>query len=357
VSAVRPPLLSRIVPALALLSALTVAGCAPPPTASAAADPIGCAAGTIGGQGSSAQASAMNAWIRNYQVACAQAQIAYSSSGSGAGVRAFAAGTGDFAGTDVTLGADALRPVAARCGGEAMHLPVVVGPIALAYNVAGLADLRLSPATIAAVFAGRITRWNDPAVARDNPGAPLPATPISPVHRADSSGTTDNFLRFLSSSGAWPTGAGSVWPLGGGLARTGSNRVAATVERTDGAIGYVEASYARFNNLPTARVGNAAGEFVALTDESAARTVATAQIPAEGSDLRLTVDYRVADPAAYPIVLISYEIVCRPVRSALTVSFLAYAVSPAGQRAAADLGYVPLPEDLRRRVASALGAR
>jgi phosphate transport system substrate-binding protein len=343
---------------VAVLALAALAACDSPPPA---ADAVSCAAGSIKAQGSSAQTNAVNAWIRNYQVSCPEATIEYESTGSGAGLRAFIAGTGDFAGTDSPLAAADQPAADARCRtGPAIHLPMVVGPIALAYNVAGVGDLRLRPATIAKIFAGAVTGWNDPAIAADNPGVALPSTKIRTVHRSDGSGTTDNFTGFLAATagGDWTFGGDSAWPAPGGIARRGSNGVSATIARTDGAIGYIEASYARFHNLATARIGNGAGEFVALTDEAAGRTVAGAQNTGTGGDLQLRIDYGTSAAGAYPIVLVTYEVVCRtgtPAGSlALVKSFLTYTVSPAGQAAATRLGYAPLPEQLRSRVAAAV---
>jgi phosphate transport system substrate-binding protein len=339
----------------------SVAACAPVSAPATAAAGISCAAGSLRAQGSSAQTNVVNTWIRDYQVACPDATVAYESTGSTAGLTSFLAGTGDFAGTDSPLTAAQQRAADARCGpGPAVHLPMVIGPIALAYNVAGVGDLRLAPATVAAVFAGAVTRWDDPAVAADNPDAVLPSTPIRTVHRADSSGTTANFTAFLAATAGagWRFGTGSTWQAPGGSAQRGSNGVATTIARTDGAIGYVEASYARFHDLAVARVRNGAGEFVTLTDEAAGRTVAAAGITGTGSDLRLAVDHRTAAAGAYPIVLVTYEVVCRTGTPARTLpllrSFLAYTAGPQGQAAAARLGYAPLPDQLRGRVAGAV---
>ena len=332
-----------------LLAVLLLAAC---DSAASVAQPeaaISCAAGSITGRGSSAQTNAVNAWIRDYQVACSGATLAYDSVGSGAGRTGFIAGQGDFAGSDSPLSAPEQTAADARCRtGSAIHLPMVVGPIALAYNVAGVGDLRLRPATIARIFAGSVTRWDDPAITADNPGVVLPATTIRPVHRADKSGTTDNFTRFLAATADWQSG----WPARAGIAATGSNGVSAAVARTDGAIGYVEWSYADFHNLATARVGNGAGEFVALTAEAAGRTVAAAST--KGGDLQLVIDYGTTAAGAYPIVLVTYEIVCARGAGPLVKSFLAYTSSQPGQAAAARLGYAPLPEELRGKVAKAV---
>ena len=317
------------------------------------AAPISCRSGTASGQGSSAQANAVSSWIREYQVACADATVEYASIGSGDGLAAFIAGTGDFAGSDSPLGADDQPEADARCGSPAIHLPMVAGPIAIAYNVAGVDDLQLAPGTIAAIFAGRITDWDDPLISRDNPDTALPASPIVTVHRSDRSGTTDNFTRFLDAAAGpdWPHGSGGEWAASGGVGRDGSTGMVDEIERSDGAIGYVEASYADFHNLPMARIGNAAGEFVALTDDSVGLMLDGAIVAGDGGDLRLTLDYRAPVAGAYPLVLVTYEVVCQTGSPALVKSFLAYTSSPAGQEAAARLGYAPLPEALRAEVA------
>ncbi|MBM2622696.1 phosphate ABC transporter substrate-binding protein PstS [Actinoplanes sp. LDG1-06] len=341
---------------LALAAALlAVAACDSP--SSPGRDSIDCSKGSIAAQGSSAQTNAVSAWIKDYQVSCAEATIEYSSVGSGAGRRTFFAGTGQFAGSDSPTPDEEQAQAKARCQGPLVHLPMVVGPIGLAFTVAGVDDLRLSPATIARIFTGRITRWNDQAIRADNPGLALPSTPIRTVHRSDSSGTTDNFTRFLAftATSDWSLGASSAWPARGGIAADGSNDLVSAIERTDGAIGYVEASYARFHNLPTARVGNASGEFVPLSDAAAARTVAGARVVGtEG--LRLEIDYRIPDRLAYPLVLVTYEILCKTGTPELVKSFLAYASSAAGQNTAAASGYAPLPEELRTKVAEAVAA-
>ncbi len=340
---------------LAVALLMAVAAC-DAPAGEAAATPVACATGSVTAQGSSAQAAALNAWIRDYQVSCPGATIAYASVGSGAGLRSFAAGTGDFAGTDALLSAADQPRADARCRGAAIHLPMLAGPIALAYNIPGVDELRLAPSTVARILTGRVTTWNDPQIARDNPGAALPATPIRPVHREDSSGTTDNLTRYLSATAPadWRFGSSATWPAPGGTAARGSNRVVAEIERTNGAIGYVETSYATLHHLPAALLSNAAGEFTAPSDSAAGRMVAGARITGVDGDLRLAVDYRAAVPGAYPMVLVTYEVVCRAGTTAAAKSFLAYASSAAGQAAATRLGYAPLPEDLRGRVAEAV---
>ncbi|GAA1634858.1 phosphate ABC transporter substrate-binding protein PstS [Actinoplanes couchii] len=341
---------------LAVVVLLATAGCqAPEPEP----ERIACGSGPVTGQGSSAQTNAVNAWIKAYQIACPEATVEYASIGSGAGVRAFLTGTGDFAGTDTPLSAADQRTADTRCRtGPAVHLPLVAGPIALAYNVAGVDGLRLAPDTIAKIFSGAITVWNDPAVATDNPGVALPATRIRVVHRSDSSGTTANVLAYLAAAApsVWTRGTGSTWPVSGGDGQKGSHRVVAAIARTEGAIGYVESSYARVNDLPGVKVGTGDGRFTDPTDQAAGLTIAAARTSGEAGDLRLEIDHAGANGGAYPIVSVTYEVVCQGTASGVTRSFLAYAASEVGQEAAAGAGFAPLPAALREQVAASVAA-
>jgi phosphate transport system substrate-binding protein len=324
---------------------------------------IRCASGSIAAQGSSAQANAINTWIKAFQAACSDATIEYRSIGSGAGLQAFVAGIGDFAGSDAELSAADQPAADARCqAGPAIHLPMVVGPIALAYTVAGVDSLRLSPATVAKIFSGQVSTWDDPAIAEDNPGAALPPTTIRTVHRSDSSGTTDSFTRFLAATtpGDWPFDSGTSWRAPGGTAEKGNDGVAAAVARSDGSIGYMEWSYAQALNLRTARIGNRSGEFVEPSTDAAARSVADADIVGTGNDLRLRIAYSSTADRVYPIVLVTYEVVCekgtRPESLELVKAFLTYAASENGQETATRHGYSPLPERIRTRVTAAVTA-
>ncbi|MEV6300198.1 phosphate ABC transporter substrate-binding protein PstS [Actinoplanes sp. NPDC051861] len=330
---------------LALLGVLglALAGCSSPPTPDV--ERIACAAGSVSGQGSSAQTNVVHAWIMDYQISCADSAISYESVGSGAGVQAFAGGAGDFAGTDAFLSAGDQKKVDARCDGPAVHLPLVVSPVALAYNVAGAEILNLSPAVAAKIFSGAITVWNDPTIVADNKGVALPATRIRPIHRSDNSGTTANFTKFLSTSPEWSFGSGSTWPVKGGAEERGSHRVAAAIARTDGAIGYIEASFARAADLPAAWLGDPSRGFSGPSDYATGRALENASID---EDLRIAMN-----PSAegYPLVAVTYEVVCATGTSAAARSFLAYAAGTSGQQTAVSAGYVPLPEALRARVA------
>jgi phosphate transport system substrate-binding protein len=329
---------------------------------SAAKPTIDCKTGSLTSQGSTAQANAMSEWIKGYQQACSGAQINYQATGSGAGVQAFIGNTADFAGSDSALKAgDEQNNANKRCtGGQALNLPAVVGPIAVAYNLSGVKDLQFKPATVAKIFAGTIKTWDDPTIKADNPNASLPSTPISAVHRSDSSGTTDNFTKYLAAAAGsdWTFGSDKVWKAPGGQAGKGNDGVAAAVKQADGGIGYIEDSFLITSGLSAAKIYNAAGEYTALTDKSAAAALAGAQVVGTGDDLTLKIDYVTKQSGAYPIVLVTYEIACskgNPAdKLALLKSFLSYVVSKDGQSKLTEIGYGPLPDSLQTKVAASI---
>ena len=300
-----------------------------------------CATGTLNAQGSTAQANAISTWIKDYNAQCSGATINYQAHR----LRRRPDGVHRRPGRlrRLRLGAEAGRPAEGERAlrlrrPAAIHLPMVVGPIAVVYNVSGVTNLQFKPATIAGIFSGKITTWNDPAIAADNPGVKLPSTKITPVHRADSSGTTDNFTKYLTktAAGAWTFDHDKVWHAPGGDAEKGSDGVSKFIASTDGSIGYDEWSFATLNNLNMAKIFNGAGEWSTLTADSAGKTIAGAQTVGTGNDLQMTIDYTTTTPGAYPIVLVTYEIVCdkgNPAGSLnLLKSFLGYTSSTAGQQ-------------------------
>jgi phosphate transport system substrate-binding protein len=322
-----------------------------------------CGSGTLNAQGSSAQKNAMAEWIKNYQGQCSGTTINYEANGSGAGIQAFIAGTADFAGSDSALKPDEQPQADAKCaGGVAIHLPMVIGPIAVVYNVSGVDSLQLKPATIAKIFAGKITKWDDPAIAADNSGAKLPSATIQTVHRSDESGTTDNFTKFLSKTAEadWTFSNAKQWKAPGGTGAKGSDGVASRVKSTEGTIAYVELSFAENSDLSKAKVANGAGEFAELTPESAGKTIESATVAGSGNDLKLDIDYNTKAAGAYPLVLVTYEIACSKGGAADKVpaikGFLNYTSSTGGQSALTELGYAPLPEAVRTKVAAAAAA-
>ncbi|WP_322752196.1 phosphate ABC transporter substrate-binding protein PstS [Frankia sp. Cas3] len=349
---------------LAMSAVLGVAACgsdntaAPSSTAGTATGAISCATGSITASGSTAQKNAMDEWVKKYQIACPGSSINYQGVGSSAGKQAFVDGKIDFAGSDSAISGDQATNAAKRCtGGQIVDLPMVAGPVAVIYNLSGVKDLQLSASTLAKIYSAAITKWNDPAIAADNPGVTLPSSPIVPVHRSDGSGTTDNFTKFLDGAAKsdWTFGSGSDWKAPSGQGSKGSDGVTSTVKSTAGAIGYVELSFAENANLSTAKIKNGAGEYVAVSTEATSKGVSTAKV-ASGNDLKLTFDYAATTPGAYPIYLVTYEITCTKGLAAsqatLVKSFLTYTSSTGGQAAIADLGYAPLPTDLAAKVSS-----
>ena len=351
---------------LALATALAVSACGsdnnePSAASSSGSAGVDCATGTLNAQGSSAQKNAIDEWRKAYQQKCQGVTINYEPSGSGAGIQAFIAGTADFAGSDSALKDEEQPQADAKCpGGAAIHLPMVIGPVAVAYNLSGVDNLQLKPATLAKIFAGKITKWDDPAIKADNPGVTLPSSTIQTVHRSDESGTTDNFTDFLSKTAAsdWTFGKGKAWKAPGGTGAAKSDGVASAIKQAEGSIGYVEWSYAENSALKMAKIGNGAGEYAALTAESAGKTIAGAQVTGQGDDLKMTIDFNTKEPGAYPIVLVTYEIVCSKGlaadKLALVKGFLGHAASVEGQADLTELGYAPLPESVRVKVEAAV---
>jgi phosphate transport system substrate-binding protein len=322
-----------------------------------------CEAGTLNAEGSSAQQNAIDEVIANYTAECADATINYNPTGSGAGVEQFNAGQVDFAGSDSALKADAGEVDAAtkRCGGnEAWNIPMVVGPIAMAYNLDGVDGLVLTPAVASKLFKGEIKKWNDPAISALNKGAKLPSADIKVFFRSDESGTTENFQKYLAGAGggAWTDEPSKVWP-GAGEGREKSSGVADGVKTTPNSSTYVEWSYARDNGLGIAKVDNGAGP-VELTGESVGAAVTSAKSVGTGNDLRLELDYATKTPGAYPIVLVTYEIACSkglPADKAkLVKSFLTFFSSSATQASLEEIGYAPLPDTVRTKVEAAVKA-
>jgi phosphate transport system substrate-binding protein len=318
------------------------------------ADPssgVTCATGTITGAGSTFVQTLVQQWVKDYANACPGATINYQGVGSGAGVEQFLSGTVDFAGSDAVL-----KPEEAAEAGDVLHIPWAAGGIAVLYNLADVDDLRLSAKTLAGIFAGTITHWDDPAIAADNDGASLPAVPIQVIHRSDGSGTTKVFTSYLTevAPAVWTAGADKdvPWPTGQGA--KGSDGVSAAVAQANGAIGYAELSFAQMNELSVAAIGNASGAFVTPDADSVAAALAEATVPA---DLQVEVTYTPKDPAAYPISTTTWAIVhagpSDDATSTLLKAFLLFALDR-GQRSAADLSYAPLPDELAVRAQAAV---
>jgi phosphate transport system substrate-binding protein len=313
-----------------------------------------CATGDLRSSGSTAQGKVMEQWIADYNTLCSANINAYGGGGSGKGVQDFTGNQTDFAGSDSALKDDQKAAAETRCqGNPAVDVPMVVGPIALAYNVSGVEDLTLTPAVMAGIFSGSITNWNAPEIAEINSGVTLPDLAIQAVHRAEDSGTTANFTRYLKAAApdAWTFEPGNAWAAPGGVAAQGSDGVSKQVASTDGSIGYVEWGYAKDDGLKVAKVDNGGGA-VELTAETAGNALSAAEVVGTDGDLSLKLDYATQEADAYPVVLVTYEIVCSAGNgdlAPLLQSFMGYAATD-GQAALEDLGAAPLPAELQAQV-------
>lgn len=323
---------------------------------------ITCAGGSLRLAGSTAQANAMSEWIKAYQTKCSGASVNYGGGGSGAGVQQFTDGSIDFAGSDFPLSSVQAPKADARCkSGKAIDIPMVPGPIALGYNLPGVTSLNLSASTLAKIFSGKISKWDDPAIAKDNPGAKLPSLGIQTFHRSDGSGTSFNFTAYLAAEAKsdWTYGFNKAWKAPGGQGSKGTAGIAQGVKSTQGGIGYMELSFATQNNIPFAKVGNAGGKFVELTAQNVANFLSKASVTGSGNDLKLTFDYTNSDADAYPALLVTYEIVCEKGTAAgklpLVKNFLSYTAGD-GQQLLGNLGYVPLPANIDTKVKAAVAA-
>jgi phosphate transport system substrate-binding protein len=348
--------LRRTTTAAAVLAlALSVSACssssssnAPASGGSSAAS--GGATGDLNGVGSTAQKAAMTAWITGFQQANTGVTVNYDAQGSGAGRTQFLAGGKiAFAGSDSALSAAEKTTAQTRCGTEgAIDIPVYLSAIAVIFNVKGITDLKLSPDTIAKIFDQKITSWNDPAIAADNPGVTLPSTKITPVNRSDNSGTTTNFTDYLSKAApsSWSYPPNGVWPVKGGEQGDGTAGMISAVTGGDGSIGYADLSQAKGVGIAQIKVGSA---FVAPSADGAAKDLeqSTKATTATGNDLAYTIDRTPTGAGAYPIVLLSYHIVCQHYTDAtqgnLVKKFETYVTSADGQAAAATAaGSAPL---------------
>ena len=321
-----------------------------------------CVEGSIKSSGSSAQANAMTEWINSYQTNCPGATIDYQPIGSGGGVQDFINNQTAFAGSDSALSPDEATAANARCAtGPAINIPMVGGAIAMAYNLEGVDGLVLTPDTLAGIFNGEITTWNDAKIAKDNSGLTLPDSSIVAFHRSDESGTTDNFTKYLIANvpDAWTYEGGKAWTAPGGQGAKGSDGVAAAVKSTPGGIGYIELSFVQTQGLQAALIDNGGGA-VEPTAATSSKTLELAENTGSENDVILTIDYTEQDGSAYPIVLVTYEITCQTGLSendlALTQSFLTFTASAEGQSTLEEIGYVPITGDLLTQTQASVAA-
>jgi phosphate transport system substrate-binding protein len=304
-------------------------------TAAAAAEPL-----LINGAGATFPFPIYSKWFSEYGKAHPEARFNYQSIGSGGGIQQFTAGTVDFGASDAPMKDEQIAAVA-----DVVHVPMVMGAVVVTYN-APVASLRLTPALLSDIFLGKITKWNDPALAKVNPGVSLPDAGITVTHRSDGSGTTFVFTNYLSKvSAEWKEKVGNStsvkWPVG--IGGKGNEGVTGLVKQTPGTIGYVELAYANQNKLPLAELQNKDGVFVKPTLASTSAAAAGVEMPA---------DYRVsitdaAGKDAWPLASFTYLLVHRdakdPAKGTALIKFLWWATHE-GQAFAEPLDYAPLPK-------------
>ncbi|WP_329120505.1 phosphate ABC transporter substrate-binding protein PstS [Streptomyces sp. NBC_01465] len=315
------------------------------------------AKGQLLASGSSAQKNAMELWQNAYNAACKTATINYKGSSSGEGIVAFNQGTVGFAGSDSALKPEEVADSKKICKtGQGINLPMVGGPIAIGFHLENVDSLVLDAPTLAKIFDTKIKKWNDQAIAKLNPGVKLPDLAIQPFHRSEDSGTTQNLGKYLSATAAsdWKYEPEKKWPAPGGQAASGSAGVATQVKQVNGAIGYFELSYATSQSISTVKINTGASAPVEATSENASKAIAAAKIKGTGKDLALGLDYTTKADGAYPIVLVTYEVVCDTGNKADTLgtvkSFLTYTASDEGQKLLSGAGYAPIPAEINAKV-------
>ncbi len=336
---------------LALTAAVACGKAADKPAGDSSQPATASGGGTdLTGAGASFPYPLYSKWTSAYMAKTGQ-RINYQPSGSGAGVKQLSEGTVDFGGSDSPMTDEEL---AAAKHGPVLHIPTTIGAVVVIYNVPGITQpLRMRPDVVADIFLRKITKWNDPRIAAANVGVALPARDILVAHRSDGSGTTYVFTDYLSKvSPAWAAGPGRgkavSWPAGtlGGRANEG---VAAQVQQTEGAVGYVELAYATQTRLPVALIANAAGNFIAPTVESI-----TAAAAGVADTLSATTDYRISivnapGVTAYPISSFTWVLIYQRQADAAKgrqlVDFLKWAVTE-GQQYSGALHYAPLPQKI-----------
>ena len=322
--------------------------------------------GTIDGAGASSQDAAQQAWQGGFLRSHPDVTINYAPIGSGGGRERFVNGATDFGGTDAALSEKELAAANKRCG-KVIEVPAYISPIAVGFNLKTpqgkkIERLNLAPETLAKIFSGEITSWDAPAIAKSNPDVNLPATRITPVHRSDESGTTENFTDYLSvaASEAWPYEVSGDWPVPGGEAAKGTAGVKRAIGAGKGAIGYLDAS--QVGQLGTVAVG-VGDEFVSYSPEAAAKVLEVSERVAGQGEYVFAYDLArdTTGSGAYPIVLVSYGLACAnyddPKTAKLVEAYLSYVISEEGQQAAAKAaGSAPLSDALRRQLQPAIEA-
>lgn len=312
------------------------------------------------GAGATFPAPLYSRWVAEFQQSHPAVAIDYQSIGSGGGIKDFTDQTVDFAATDAPM----MKAEIAKAGGaeDIIEFPSCAGAVVPAFNLQGVSSLNFSGDVLAKIYMGKITMWNDPALMELNPGAQLPATAITPVHRTDGSGTTSvwtNYLASVSDDFKNSIGVGKQVQFPGGQGGKGNEGVTAVVQQTPGAIGYIEENYADQNHIAYGAVKNAAGQFVKASPQSVAAAGAGAAEHLKGTLLRANIWNQQGDQA-YPISSFTYLLVYKDLKNVKTqeqaqalADFLRWAIHD-GQKLASDLDYAPLTDPVRAKVEQAL---
>lgn len=305
--------------------------------------------GTLNGAGATFPQPLYVEWIGEFQAMHPGVTINYQGIGSGGGIEQFTKMTVDFGASDAPMKDEEIARAEEASGAKVLHIPTVMGAVTVVYNLPGVQELKLDPATLAGIFLGKITKWNDGALASLNPGVSLPDRAIQVVHRSDSSGTTNIFTGYLTQvSAEWAEKVGKgkevQWPVGVG--GKGNDGVSALVQQQVGAIGYVELSYALETGLSTAVLKNKAGKFVAPSLESTSAAAAGISFP---DDLRFSLTNS-EGPDAYPIVgptwILAYDKMKDASKADVLKTWLTWCLTE-GTPLALELHYAPLSDELR----------
>lgn len=317
--------------------------------------------GELQGEGATSQQRAMDQFASLFEVAAPGSTLSYNATGSGSGQSRFIDGQVAFAGSDSPLKDEQVAAAKERCGGnDALHLPMVIGPVAVAYNLEGV-DLTLTPSLIARIFDGRITSWDDPAIAEVNEGVALPDEGITVVYRSEESGTSDNFMKFLSAAAPedWRLEHSKSFPSATGSGASGSAGVADEVSQVPGAITYVESGFATDKGLGIAAIDFGAGP-VELTPETVNTALSRLEYSGEGANMVVDAEklFAMTEAGAYPLVLTTYEIVCSAGYDGQTrdllKNFLHVVLETGQDERLAELGYIPVEGEFKDRLAAAV---
>lgn len=308
----------------------------------------------LNGAGATFPSPLYTKWFAAFHQLDPSVEFHYQGVGSGEGQKLMLAHAIDFGATDAPMSDEAL----ATASGKILHVPTVGGADVITFNLHNVKELRLDGPTLADIYLGKITSWNDPAIAQQNRGIKLPDEDITVVHRSDRSGTSFIFTDYLSAvSPKWKLKVGRYlsvnWPTGVGM--EGSDGVSAYIKKTPGAIGYVELLYALQNHLTHASIKNAAGVYIKASTDSITKALGTATIP---PDFRLSM-VNAPGPASYPIAGVTWLLVYQdpqdPAKTKKLVAFLKWAETD-GQKMARDLNFAPLPDSVKSRVLAELNS-